>query len=802
MKGRDALLWIALAVAAVTGYVMLGPGASPFGPRDWQITEAEARAIALERFNDLGEPVDNPYVVTVLGASQRLERRLNLEAKRLGEEALRDGPVGEQILYWEVWVYDRERHAHHWTYRAEIGLQGQILALVMRLQDDEGSGVKDGSQARTEAEAFLREQGFEMSSFLEPEERKQQLATRTDLELRYRYRELQLGERFPYGIAVGFAGEELTGYRFWLEDPDEDALRAELQPFSFLELGKTVAIVLLLPLVAIPFVRRYHAGEIGVQRGVQIGGLLLVLGLALMALTGVDVAQGSSTGIATRPQMTWLTSSFMFGFVFLPIALMSVLTWSVGESLARERYPGKLAAFDALFQGQWSNATVARSSLRGLALGAVISCVLALVGLVLKEMGVRGVISFLFGAWWYSSNWPGVVIIIFFGLWMLHAELFGRLFLISFASKWVGVAAAMVLSIPASVFLLHGPGLPLVSVFWYLVAAAIGHGLLALIFVRFDLLTSLTAGLSSAFLAFSLPLLQASDPWLQLQGGLPILFVAIPALVGLRNLTSSREFRYRWDDVPPHVRRIAERERQKVELETARNIQSSILPDLPPAVNGVQISHAYLPASEVGGDFYDVLALEDGRLAVAVGDVAGHGVSSGLVMSMAKSALAVQVTFRPEVEEVFTTLNRMIYQSARKRLLTTLCYALIDPKQREILYASAGHLFPYRITTDGSVHALESVSYPLGVRDQLDVSVRSARLEAGDQLFMFSDGVVEAHGDQSDELFGFERLEQSLKAHARRGVEGIRDGVLGDIARFTSGAPREDDLTVLVLELP
>jgi sigma-B regulation protein RsbU (phosphoserine phosphatase) len=315
-------------------------------------------------------------------------------------------------------------------------------------------------------------------------------------------------------------------------------------------------------------------------------------------------------------------------------------------------------------------------------------------------------------------------------------------------------------------------------------------------------LTSLTAGVCSAFLAFSFPLPTSADTWLQFQGALPLLAGALPMLISLRSVTSGKEFHYRYDDIPPHVRRIADRERQKVELETARRIQSSILPDLPPEVNGVQVSHAYLPASEVGGDFYDVLALEDGRLAVAVGDVAGHGVSSGLVMSMAKSALAVQVTFRPEVEEVFTTLNRMVYQSARKRLLTTLCYALIDPRGREILYASAGHLFPYRITKEGSVFALESISYPLGVRDELEVAVRSARLESGDQLFMFSDGVVEAHGEQSEELFGFERLEQSLRKHAAAGVIGIRDGVLDDIEQFTAHAPREDDLTVLVLQIP
>jgi hypothetical protein len=408
----------------------------------------------------------------------------------------------------------------------------------------------------------------------------------------------------------------------------------------------------------------------------------------------------------------------------------------------------------------------------------------------------------MFTGWWYNSHWPGLVVIVFFGLWMLHAELFGRLFLVSWTSRVLGLVGGGLVSALISGVLLYGPSLPVASLAWWIFVATAGQALLVTIFVRYDLWTSLVAGLSSACLAFGLPLLTAADPWLQFQGCLPLLFAAAPALVSLRSLTSGREFSYRYDDVPAHVRRIADRERQKVELETARRIQSSILPDLPPEVNGVRISHAYLPATEVGGDFYDVLALEDGRLAVAVGDVAGHGVSSGLVMSMAKSALAVQVTFRPEVEEVFTTLNRMIFQSARKRLLTTLCYALIDPQAREILYASAGHLFPYRITTGGSVHALESVSYPLGVRDEIEVAVRSARLDSGDQLFMFSDGVVEAHGEHSDDLFGFERLEDSLRAHASSGVVGSRDGVLDDISRFTGGAPREDDLTVLVLQLP
>ena len=250
------------------------------------------------------------------------------------------------------------------------------------------------------------------------------------------------------------------------------------------------------------------------------------------------------------------------------------------------------------------------------------------------------------------------------------------------------------------------------------------------------------------------------------------------------------------------VRRIAERERQRVEIETARNIQSSILPSLPSQLLGVEIAHSYLPASEVGGDFYDVLALDDGRLALAVGDVAGHGVSSGLVMSMAKSALAVQVTFDPAVESVLTTLNRMVYQSARRRLLSTLCYALLDPRSRELTYASAGHVFPYRISQEGEVDPLVSESYPLGVRDQLEIRVRQQPLRAGDTLFFYSDGLVEATAEEDDDPFGFDRLQESLRRLAGQGPAAVRDGVLEDVDGFTGRHIRDDDLTVLVLRLP
>lgn len=802
MRARSLLGWIALGILGVSLLVWGYRRAYPFAPHDWHITAEEAEAIALERFRDIGDPVEDPYVIVQLATHATLERRLQESSAERGDETLSTGHLAKHIVYWEVTVFPPGVRPYEWAYRARITPDGEVFWLRQRMADEEELGAIDAEAARTQADRFLVEEGFDLGQYEEPELRSQELRSRTDMSLRYQARELELGEEIPYGVEVRFAGSRLVGFQAWLEDPGETALQNKLQLFQFLPVGRNLAVLLLLPLVAVPFMRRYHAGEIGVHRGLHVGAILLGAGTLLMLMTSASVSEGNSVGILTRVQMTWLTGIWIVGFLFLPMALTSFLSWSVGESQTRERWGHKLAAFDALFRGEWNTATVARSSLRGVTSGCLLSGLLILAGVVLKHFGHWPVTAFELDPWTDSSQWAGIVILAFAVIFVGYSELFARLFLVSLTVDRFGLVAGSVLSALVGGVLCWGP-MPSISSFpWMLALAVAGVGAFVFLFLRYDLLTSMTAAFFTSVLLASYPFLMATDGWLQFQGALALFVAAVPLLMSVRSVMGGREFVYRYDDIPPHVRRIADRERQRVELETARRIQSSILPELPDQLNGVRIAHSYLPATEVGGDFYDVMALEDGRLAVAVGDVAGHGVSSGLVMSMAKSALAVQVTFNPEVEAVFRTLNRMVFQSARRRLLTTLCYVLIDAERKQLHYASAGHLFPYRITTGGQVQALESISYPLGVRDELQVNVRGANLEAGDQLFLFSDGVVEAHAEGNDDLFGFERLEASLRRHAPDGVTGLRDGVLGDLSKFTGASPREDDLTVLVLQLP
>ena len=797
-KPRSLALWLLAGVAGLILLVWAFPRAFPFLPRHWSVSRAAAVNVALERVRDLGEPVKDPYVVARLGQDFSLERRLQLARDRRGARSVWASGLPDRILSWEVFFYPRGAQRYDWTYLARISPSGEILSLQLRLDPEAREAPISPPEARTRADAFLTREGIDLSHYEPPELRSQQLAARTDLTLRYRDRRNPLVGGSAHGVEVFFAGDRLTGFDRWLDDPREKALNGELRALNLLGVIRIVWFFLLAGLLALPFLKRYHEGEIGVRRSVQIFLLVAAAGLLMALLTCRADAEGSGIGSATREQNTWLVFVFLIVFLIVPAAVLAFFAWSVGESICRERWGHKLAAFDALFQGSLANETVARSAFRGWMAGLATAGGMAALLLALRGAGGWPFSSLLPRA---DSRWPGLEVLaseIAIALPLLLAVV---LWLLPAVARRLGVWGGSVATVlVAAVFV---PPLSLaVPLSWTFAIALVPAAVLVALFVATDLLTALLAGLVAHVLFQVYPLLTAVDGSLRLQGWLALAVLAAPLLASLRHLGGGREFVYRYEDIPPHVRRIADRERQRVELETARRIQSSILPDLPPRIAGIDIAHAYLPASEVGGDFYDVLALEDGRLAVAVGDVAGHGVSSGLIMSMAKSALAVQVTFDPEVAAVFNTLNRTVYQTARKRLLTTLCYALIDPRRLEMVYASAGHLHPYRINAAGRVETLESIAYPLGVRGVLAVDPHTARLAPGDTLFLFSDGVVEARREGSDELFGFERLEASLARHASRGVEGLRDGILADVARFTANAPREDDQTILVLRLP
>jgi serine phosphatase RsbU (regulator of sigma subunit)/anti-sigma regulatory factor (Ser/Thr protein kinase) len=241
----------------------------------------------------------------------------------------------------------------------------------------------------------------------------------------------------------------------------------------------------------------------------------------------------------------------------------------------------------------------------------------------------------------------------------------------------------------------------------------------------------------------------------------------------------------------------ATRQRFEQELEVARLIQQNFLPKELPDLPGWQVAAYYRPAREVGGDFYDVIPLPDGRVAFVVGDVTDKGVPAALVMSATRSVLRASATRLIEPGLVLERVNEHLCPDMPSKMFVTCLYGVLDPASGRLRFANAGHDLPYVKTSEGVIE-LRARGMPLGLMPGMDYEEKEAVLEPGDSVLLHSDGVVEAH-DPDREMFGFPRLKATM-AESPGGQELI-DTVNAVLETFTGpGAEQEDDITMVTLQ--
>jgi serine phosphatase RsbU (regulator of sigma subunit) len=246
--------------------------------------------------------------------------------------------------------------------------------------------------------------------------------------------------------------------------------------------------------------------------------------------------------------------------------------------------------------------------------------------------------------------------------------------------------------------------------------------------------------------------------------------------------------------------RSREQLRMRQELDAAREIQLSMLPLESPRLDWLDVASLSLPATEVGGDYYDFFELGGGRLAVVAGDVAGHGVASGLMLAGLRSGLTLLAEDMERPVEVMARLDRLVKQTSRRRTLVTLAILLLDGSRDWATLANAGHPPLLRRTAAGEVEEVALESLPLGVALEGGFAGREVPFERGDVLLLYSDGLYELPGGDG-EAYGIERLHRSLAGvPADVGAQGIRDALLADLWAFKGEAPQQDDITFVVLK--
>jgi sigma-B regulation protein RsbU (phosphoserine phosphatase) len=242
-----------------------------------------------------------------------------------------------------------------------------------------------------------------------------------------------------------------------------------------------------------------------------------------------------------------------------------------------------------------------------------------------------------------------------------------------------------------------------------------------------------------------------------------------------------------------------ERERLEREQQVASEIQQRFLPATAPIVNGYELQGISFPCYEIGGDYYDFIQRDDGKLVVALGDVSGKGTAAALLMSSLHAAIHAQADIHDSLVKTISAVNRYLVDSIPANRFVTLFYAELDPKNGALSFLNAGHNPPLIVHTGGTMEQLAAGGLPLGIMPNADFREGRTKLYPGDVLVIYSDGVSEAVNPTGEE-FGPTRLYEVVARNLEASAGGIRDRIESALTKFCQGTPAADDITLVIVK--
>ncbi|HSP13633.1 MAG TPA: PP2C family protein-serine/threonine phosphatase [Thermoanaerobaculia bacterium] len=790
---------IAACLLGLAGLAMLIGRFNTSQPAGIRLTRGEAQALADREALRLGIPVDRSWKTLTWANSMPLDDQLDKQPA-LRRRAEKDPVIGPRLGGYHATYYRRGLEKSVPYGDVVVSAQtGQIIMGRIRMRPEEPAPRLTEQEARQRADAFVRSRdlpGAPNPNF--EDARPTVLRNRTDWVMRYRVpSSFPTGKVVPY-LHVHFAGDRFAGWQLIEEMADGSTFRGDSSGDFIGFFARYGVMYSLLLLLLIIFLKKYHAGEVGVGTATVLFGLVLVLAIAFDVITNGPTSEGVGLGSLDARATSWSRTGFKLLLFDLPMAVIVFFGWAVGESYARERWGERLASFDAILRRDPVNATTGRSVLRGVLLGPAVAAAALLVGLIPvllnvahPSIGGGTALAVIYGG-------PSAV---FFNASMdaILASVVAILFLLAYANRfrylWLGVAVAIIFGAITNI-----GEVPIEPYVWRVLFGFGATAATVVVFLAYDLLTADIALFSGIMFVCLMPVVSVARGH---EFSALLSYITIPNAVLLAfsaiALLTKREVIYTYEDLAPHVKRIVERERVKAEIDAANRIQAALLPLDTPNLAGASVASHYRAATEIGGDYFDFLLQPGGEIGIAFGDVSGHGLTSGIVMAMAKSALLVQLDHDSSPRGVMNVLNEIVIKTAPKRILMTFFFGLLDPRSQTLRFSSAGHLDPYVYRADPRrLEPLSSWGFPLGVRRREPFREHTVEFAAGDRLILYSDGLIEAVDDDG-EPFGFDRFEKTLMENGHLTADEIKKALLSSVRKFTRNRPPEDDQTLVVV---
>jgi serine phosphatase RsbU (regulator of sigma subunit) len=508
------------------------------------------------------------------------------------------------------------------------------------------------------------------------------------------------------------------------------------------------------------------------------------------------------TGSAPSSWWEIVVSWLIFGLINLMTAGALYLIWATGLSLAIQLPDRKTFSLELLLKGKLLTKPVAVGLAAGLLAGGlfcVAPYVIAATGLFANiKVSVREAEDAFTARLPEISAFTNGTQIILFLVFAFVAPLICA-FVRRAALAWSGVFIVALFTLMGAEFVGgSSAGLTVTSLVLALIVTTV--------YFSFDLLAVVMMSFSAQAAVTAAAMLWQPAASLRYSGWYTLLSLAGLIVVGLVGVGKFRDVKEEEQAVPRNL--LAERDergRLRAEFEVARRAQQQMLPDAPPDVPGLEIAAVCHPSKEVGGDLYDFLKLPDGRLGIVVADVSGKGVPASLYMTLTKGLLNSVSEEQTDPGQILREVNRHLYEVCRRKVFVTLFLGVIDPQQKTLAYARAGHN-PTVFWRAGERKAtlLKSSGMGLGLNggkifDQT-LKVATLPLEPDDKLFFYSDGITEAMNNKNEE-YGEERLMMiAAQASSLRAPEA-RDAIMSDVGKFLGTVAPQDDQTLVVVRV-
>ena len=557
---KKVLPYLACAVGIVV-LIVLMPRFNAAQPQGIRLTRSDAVPIADAAARQLGIPADRSWNVLSWASSTLLDKELGPKPE-LRRRAADDPVIGPRLGGYKRIYYRRGlEKTVPYGYVVVDQRTGAVLMARRTSRAEETGARLTEAQLRPKADAFVHSREFPGAPSPQFEDaRPNVMRSRTDWTFRYRVKtNFSIGNVVPY-LYVFYVGDRFSGWALSEEYADGSVFRGD-------DTGSGVASLLmrfatnyaLLLILLVIFLRKYHAGEVGIGTGSILFGLIVLLCLIVDLMMGPAATEGSSMGSIDAQATAAAEMAFKFLLYDIPLAVVVFFAWSVGESYTRERWGEQLASFDAILRRDPLNASVGRSVFNGVLFSPAIASAAFVTGLIPLAMGMA-----------HPTMGIGTDIVVQLGgpfLLLLFAAVDAvifpvtSLFFMSWTNRfrllWIGMIAAIAVGVVSSVC--EVPIDPLATRMLFGFGAI---GAIVLMLRKYDLLSTATALFGATLISMTVPLMSVAQGHMLRQ---MILVLALPLaallVFGIAAMMTNREVVYTYEDLAPHVKRIVERER-------------------------------------------------------------------------------------------------------------------------------------------------------------------------------------------------------------------------------------------------